>query len=225
MQLAKPCLDVGLYTTRKTEMLDFYRDVVGLPYEEMLPVGGGVQQHRHGLNGSVLKINAARDALDALPPSGYQRVWIARPDRAQVLDIDDPDGNHLRLVPTGHDGITGIQIDVEVADLAAHRRFWEAGMQAQALADGRLQLGTTLIALHLGAAPRADLGMRGTGLRYLTVQVFDVAAEHARVIASGGLEGRAPMTLGDVAKISFVRDPDGNWIEISQRRSLTGSLA
>jgi hypothetical protein len=30
--------------------------------------------------------------------------------------------------------------------------------------------------------------------------------------------------LGDVAYISFVRDPDGNWIEISQRKSITGSL-
>ena len=78
MQLAKPCLDVGLYTHRKTEMLAFYRDIVGLPYEEMLPVGGGVQQHRHGMNGSVLKINAARDAGVPLPPSGYERVWIAR---------------------------------------------------------------------------------------------------------------------------------------------------
>ena len=42
---------------------------------------------------------------------------------------------------------------------------------------------------------------------------------------AGAWEGRAPSVLGDVARISFVRDPDGNWIEISQRKSLTGSLA
>jgi hypothetical protein len=30
--------------------------------------------------------------------------------------------------------------------------------------------------------------------------------------------------LGSTARISFVRDPDGNWIEISQRASLTGTL-
>ncbi|GIR63492.1 MAG: hypothetical protein CM15mP68_1580 [Pseudomonadota bacterium] len=35
----------------------------------------------------------------------------------------------------------------------------------------------------------------------------------------------APVRLGDVAYISFVRDPDGNWIEISQRKSITGSRA
>lgn len=36
--------------------------------------------------------------------------------------------------------------------------------------------------------------------------------------------GAAPVTLGKVARICFVRDPDGNWIEISQRASLTGKL-
>jgi lactoylglutathione lyase len=34
----------------------------------------------------------------------------------------------------------------------------------------------------------------------------------------------APVTLGTTARISFIRDPDGNWIELSQRASLTGSL-
>jgi lactoylglutathione lyase len=32
------------------------------------------------------------------------------------------------------------------------------------------------------------------------------------------------VTLGSTARISMVRDPDGNWIELSQRASLTGSL-
>ena len=34
----------------------------------------------------------------------------------------------------------------------------------------------------------------------------------------------SPVRLGDVAAISFVRDPDGVWLEISQRASLTGDL-
>ena len=64
----------------------------------------------------------------------------------------------------------------------------------------------------------------GRGYRYMTVQVFDVVAEHARILAAGGREGMAPVRLGEVAYISFVLDPDGNWIEISQRKSITGSL-
>jgi lactoylglutathione lyase len=34
-----------------------------------------------------------------------------------------------------------------------------------------------------------------------------------------------PTTLGTTARISMLCDPDGNWIEISQRASITGSLA
>jgi lactoylglutathione lyase len=47
---------------------------------------------------------------------------------------------------------------------------------------------------------------------------------HSQVIAAGGAEGRAPVTLGETARISFVRDAQGNWLEISQRASLTGRL-
>jgi lactoylglutathione lyase len=66
--------------------------------------------------------------------------------------------------------------------------------------------------------------MQAQGYRYLTVQVRNCDAEHAGIVARGGAEGRAPVTLGTTARISFVRDPDGNWIEISQRASLTGPL-
>ena len=40
----------------------------------------------------------------------------------------------------------------------------------------------------------------------------------------GGVEGLAPRQIGEVAYISMLRDPDDNWIEISQRASLTGAL-
>jgi len=61
-------------------------------------------------------------------------------------------------------------------------------------------------------------------LPLLTIQIRDVDAEHRRVIERGGRGGRPPITLGTVARVSFVRDPDGNWIELSQRASLTGPL-
>jgi hypothetical protein len=34
----------------------------------------------------------------------------------------------------------------------------------------------------------------------------------------------APLTLGTTARIAMIRDPDGNWIELSQRASIVGSL-
>src|SRR4051812_13591471 len=45
-----------------------------------------------------------------------------------------------------------------------------------------------------------------------------------RVLAAGGREGLAPVTLGKTARISMILDPDGNWIELSQRASIVGSL-
>src|SRR5436305_768637 len=69
-----------------------------------------------------------------------------------------------------------------------------------------------------------DADMDGKGYRYITFQVFAVDREHADVLAHGGREARAPVTLGTRARISMVRDPDGNWIELSQLVTLTGSV-
>jgi lactoylglutathione lyase len=66
--------------------------------------------------------------------------------------------------------------------------------------------------------------MRGPGYRYLTVQVWDADAEYEAIVATGGDGASPPRTLGTVARFGFVRDPDGNWLEISQRASLTGAL-
>ena len=58
----------------------------------------------------------------------------------------------------------------------------------------------------------------------MTIPVHDVDAEHASILSAGGRETMPPTTLGEIARISFVLDPDGNAIEISQRASLTGPL-
>jgi lactoylglutathione lyase len=64
----------------------------------------------------------------------------------------------------------------------------------------------------------------GPGWRYITFQVFKADSEHAHALAHGGREAMAPTTLGTTARISMVKDPAGNWIELSQRANLTGSL-
>jgi lactoylglutathione lyase len=142
----------------------------------------------------------------------------------------DPDGNRVLLVPTGTFGIERIGIRLGVRDVEAHRRFY---LDALGLTQGRydgaagaptfLAGDTVLIVEHAPDAPH-DAAFDGKGWRYVTFQVFDVDREHACVLAHGGREARAPVTLGTTARISMVRDPDGNWIELSQRASLTGSL-
>lgn len=160
--LAKHHIDVGIITDRLEPMLAFREQEVGLPFENILPIGQGLHQHRHGMNGSVFKLNHSRDPLDEAPIAGYQDLRIARAGLAERRVLVDPDGNRVVLVPAGY--------------------------------------------------------------RYLTIQIRDVDAEHRAVLERGGREGRPPVTLGTVARVSFVRDPDGNWIELSQRASLTGLL-
>ena len=101
--------------------------------------------------------------------------------------------------------------------------FWGEILGLPALGNNVYACGQSQVQLVAGTAT-VDPVQRARGYRYLTIQVFDVKKTHAQVLAGGGREGSAPVKLGDVAHISFVRDPDGNWLEISQRKSITGSL-
>ena len=223
MRLAKPRIDVGLFTNNLEPMLAFWRDEAGLPFEEMLPMGGGLRQYRHGLNGSVLKINSARDPLPDATPSGYRELVIAREGLESPRTLADPDGNRVTLVPRGSGGVEGILVSMIVRDAAAFRSFYEEALELERAGDGIARCGDSLIRYEQGDA-HDDARMQARGYRYTTIQVWDADAEHAGIVARGGREGRAPVTLGATARVSFVRDPDGNWIEISQRASLTGPL-
>lgn len=225
MNLAKNAIDIGLQTNTRDPMLAFWQTTVGLPYEELLKVGNGTHQHRLGLNGSVFKLNHLRDPLEATDPSGYRQLYIAREGIDKPVHLEDPDGNQVSLVPPGWQDITHLGMRIDVSDLKAFAHFYGDILGANPLGDNRFRWGTTVIELREvpGRAPTA--AMRGIGYRYLTVQVWKVDEEHARILSLGGGEGRAPATLGSTARISFVTDPDNNWIEISQRASLTGDLS
>lgn len=230
MRLAKEAIDFGLYTNERDAMLAFWQQEVGLPFEETLPAGGGVHQLRHGMNGSVMKINHARDPLPEAGPSGYRELWIAREGITEARPLVDPQGNRIRLVPHGHDGVEGIAVWLGVRDEDAHRRFYGEALGLDAAGDRTFRVGTSLVGFERDAsvpddvARNANRGMRAPGFRYITIQVWDVDAAHEAAMSNGALEGYPPRTLGKVARISFVRDPDGNWIELSQRASLTGAL-
>ncbi|MCK9518687.1 MAG: VOC family protein [Dehalococcoidia bacterium] len=222
MELAKQHLDVGLFTNRLEAMLRFWQLEVGLPFQELLPTGGGNQQHRHGMNGSVLKLNHSRDVLPANGPSGIAELIIATP--GTFYHLADPDGNRVRLVPPGMHGIEGIAVRLRVRSLEASARYYGEALGFEPLGEGRFRCGTSQVWLEEDVSQPPTGELRGPGYRYLTVQVWDVDAEHAGVLARGGTEGAPPSTLGETARISFVRDHDGNWLEISQRTSLTGAL-
>jgi catechol 2,3-dioxygenase-like lactoylglutathione lyase family enzyme len=236
MELAKGFIDVGMFTNRIDEMRAFYGERIRLPYEELLPVGGGVRQYRYGLLGSVLKINHSRDPLPPRIAGGYRMLSISDPRTPMPIPMQDPDNNDLELIPSGQRSVNQIEIHLGVTDEAAFEHFYGDAMQAERLGAGRFKLGETIVSVRRDPAavraPRssatsaADVvaSMRAVGMRYITVQVRDCDSEHRRFMSMGVWEGAAPVSLGAVARISFIRDPDGNFIEISQRASLTGPI-
>lgn len=230
MHLAKPHIDVGLFSNKRDLQLAFWRETLGLRYDHMGKLGGGVQQHRHHMNGSILKMNHARDALPKAPPSGIVGLKIAREDQPAPVALADPDGNMVGLVPrgyedSGHDAIEGIAVLLRVVDFAAHDRFWSHVMQFERAGERAYRCGDSLVVLAEQGAVERSKEWRATGYRYTTVQVHDCVREYEGILSRGGQSGQEPRLLGDTVRYAFVLDPDGNHIEISQRASLTGSLA
>jgi len=227
MKLAKPRVDIGLNTNNLEPMLSFWQTQAEIPFDHVLPIRKGMKQHRHDALGSVLKINHHADPVPDTPPSGYVELLVARPGLASPKTLRDPDGNAVTLVPPGTFGIGQIGIRLKVRDLAAHRRFYSEALglaEEPAEKGAAFRAGETLLLLEQSPDAPSDAVMDGKGWRYITFQVFKVDDEHARILERGGREALKPTTLGTTARISMVRDPDGNWIEISQRASITGSL-
>lgn len=222
MKLAKNHLDLGLFSNKRDEQLAFWQQTVGLSYDHMGKLGGGVQQHRHHMNGSILKMNHARDPLPALASSGIVGLQIARAGLAAARPLADPDGNRVTLVPRGYGGVEGIAVLLRVNDPAAHDRFWTHVMQCERVGDGRYRCGDSLIVIAEQGKVERSVEWRGPGYRYTTIQVWDCAGEYRGILARGGTSGGEPRLLGDTVRFAFIRDPDGNHIEISQRASLTG---
>lgn len=225
MKLAKDHIDIGVRTNHLDTMLQFWTETVGLPYEELLKIGGGVHQHRLSLNGSVFKLNHTRDPVPDTAPTGYHRLYIAA-DVEEEKNLQDPDGSLVTLIPRGSQGISHIGIGMKVKNLPEARIFFRDTLQADIVSDDQFRLGTTLFLLEQAepGAPSSG-GFIGKGYRYITVQVHKVDAEHQGLVARGALEEMPPVTLGTTARVSFITDIDGNVIEISQRASLVGDLS
>jgi catechol 2,3-dioxygenase-like lactoylglutathione lyase family enzyme len=228
MDLAKPRMDFGLSTNNLAPMLAFWQNEVGLPFDHLLRIRRGQDQHRHDALGSVIKINHLAEPLPEGPPSGYRELYLARQGLTAPKAMVDPDGNKVTLTPPGWRGIGQIGVRLAVRSLEAHRRFYT---EALGLMETPWQGGAAfraaeslLIVEEAHDAPTPGVRTAGKGWGYITFQIFKVDQEHAYVLSRGGGEALAPLTLGETARISMVTDPDGNRIELSQRASIVGSL-
>lgn len=237
MELAKQCLDVGIFTKRIDEMRAFYGERLGLEFESMLPVGGGFRQHRYLAHGSVIKLNESREPLRPRIPGGYSAIRIADSKVSAPQAMFDPDGNSVELVPPGHEGVGQIEIRLGVGDPATFEYFLAQALGAERIGAGRFKLGQTIVSFKLDAytvhpadsppftnALEVVSRMAAVGIRYMTIQVRDCDAANRELTSRGARAAMAPVNLGTVARICFVRDPDGNMIEISQRAGLGNPL-
>ncbi len=113
-----------------------------------------------------------------------------------------------------------LRLQARTADLDGFRRFYGEVLGLAPEGPDGFRLGESVISATEGEPPaRGDRFARG--LRYMTVQIFDCDAATARAERLGAEVGQPPRTLGSV-RFSFLRDPDGAWIELSERGSLTG---
>ncbi|HSG88541.1 MAG TPA: VOC family protein [Pseudomonadales bacterium] len=224
MILAKPALDIGIQLAADTAeeleaVLDAWQAGAGVRPDHVLPLGGGRRQHRHAWGDSVIKLNHRRGGTARGEASGWGPLRLAGPEHAEAHLVTDPEGNQVACAPAAE---VALQVDLRVRDADASAAFFAA---LDLPVDGHVvQVGTSAIHIRTQADAPVDAVLEGTGLRYVTLQVTAVDSAHAQALAAGAREGMAPTTLGDVARISFVREPGGNWIELSQRRSVVGSL-
>ena len=101
MDLAKPRIDIGLATNDLEPMLAFWREAVDIPFDHLLKIRRGQDQHRHDALGAVVKVNHFSTPIEASPAGGYRELIIARPGLAEARALVGPDGVRVSLVPAG----------------------------------------------------------------------------------------------------------------------------
>ncbi|MBL6598605.1 MAG: VOC family protein [Alphaproteobacteria bacterium] len=211
---AKPAFDVGFATNQLSAHEEFWGSTVGLAFDHMAKLGGGFRQHRWRLGDSIIKVNHTREPLADIPPGGYRSLGL---NAAGSAEMATPDGVPVHLRP---DPSVDVTLYVVTRDLDAFARFYGEVLGLEADGAHGFRLGRSRIVAEIGDPPRIE-GWREKGLRYMTVQIFDCDKVTAAMERAGVEIGMSPRTIGQV-RYSFARDPDGNWIELSERASLTG---
>jgi hypothetical protein len=222
--LSKPFIDVGLFTNAGDAMRSFYSDEIGLPFIDNLQMEPGYLLSRYNANGSALKINEVDTPLPARATHYVRMLW-PEPGLSAPRQLHDPDGNELELVPRGHLDIDQLGIVYRVPSLSVAADFAERALGAERLGEGRYRFGRTVLLFEVAPTPNRAGPLEALGFTYTTLHVMDVVSAHAHLIANGCAEAIPPTPYHGITTYSFARDAVGNWIEISQRADLTGSVA
>lgn len=222
LALAHGTLDPGLFSDNGPAIHDFYQHTVGMPFIESLDHTETYDEVIFGLPEGKLKIQTFTDPMKPAA-TGYRRLWLARDHVDEPRDLTDPDGLDVRLVPPGHMGVTNLGVTYGVADVDAQERFLVDALGATPT-DGGLRVGNTQLFLEEATDPvPADPVMR-RGFIYLTLVVHDALQAREQLLAHGAEQSLRLLKLGDRCVFCWVRDPNGNWIEMVQYAHLSGTL-
>lgn len=218
--LSKPFVDIGLFTNRADAMRRFYGDVMGLDALDTITIEPGYVLHRYDAHGSALKLNVL-DAPLMARNTGYARLLWPDPACRAVERLEDPDGNEVERVPPGHLDVEQVGIVYRVPSLATAEAFAGVALGADRLAEDRFRLGRTVLIFEVDPSATRSGALEALGFTYVTLHVTDTVGVHAQLVENGCTEAIPPTPFESITTYSFVRDPIGNWIEISQRADLT----
>jgi catechol 2,3-dioxygenase-like lactoylglutathione lyase family enzyme len=166
----------------------------------------------------------------------YDRLALPENTPYRVAFATDADGNALELVglraPAGDRLATRMQIGLTVADVQRSRQFYgellglpeepEMKLPASMNTVGNVRYGfvlgkTTIKFWSKGNERPTKTGApaRYTGIRLITAQVQDADAVHAELVGRGVQIKVPPHDFQGLARVFFIADPDGNWIEFA----------
>lgn len=222
IDLARGLLDPGLFSDHEPEMRKFYEHEVGMPVIERLPHSDTYAEVFFELPPGKLKIQSFVDPL-APAVTGYRELILARPGLDEPRVVEDPDGLRVHLVPVGHRGVTTAGYVVGVPDVDAQIKFLVEGMGAEEH-EGGWRVGDTQLFVEERAYDGEPTPPARRGFIYLTTIVHDCAATHAQLLKAGATHSLRTLRLADRCLFSWVRDPNGNWVEIVQYAELSGPL-
>ncbi|MEM8496563.1 MAG: VOC family protein [Pseudomonadota bacterium] len=223
MQLSRALFDVGILTQQREAMLAFWHDKLGLAItQELYPVNG-VAQYKLDLKGAVLKLNCVDVDLPANNLDNGLRLLLIADGRVEApRQLKDPDGNRVCLIPPGYRGIDRFAVHFSVSNERSFDHFYGHICQLPKIADRTYDCAGAAISFSWSPDVQANVDTTGIGYYYLTFQALDAAAEHKALCERGAVEDQpvsdSHTTTGSI--ISFILDPDGNKIELSQREDL-----
>jgi len=227
MNLAKPNLDMGVFVRNLESELFFWQTKVSIPFDHRLHIKKPITnkeffQYRHNLNGSVIKINHCVTLKPDNPEerSGFKGVTLILGNSKKKLETAN--GEFIEILPENTNDLQGPIIHLTSEKPNRLIDFYVSVLGFEKITSELIRSGTSYLQITKGSSGNSGESYLGYGFRYITVQVFDADLECQKIEQKGGDVAMQPVSYGKIARVAFVRDPDGNWIEISARSSLTG---